>query len=132
MSHLCVGALILDGQRILLGLRAAHKSYPHRWDIPGGHVECGETLDQALIRELQEELDITPVRWTHDARHMQGDTELHLFRVTAWSGTPRLCGDEHDELRWCHLSEAASLPNLAAAEYSDIFRALLAKPDPRT
>jgi len=50
----------VDG-RIFLAKRAAcHHSYPGVWDLPGGHCEPGESQEQTLTRELQEELGITP------------------------------------------------------------------------
>jgi len=57
-----VGALFVrpDG-KILLGLRAPSKKvWPSHWDTIGGRVEDGESLDEALIREAQEEFGVTP------------------------------------------------------------------------
>jgi 8-oxo-dGTP pyrophosphatase MutT (NUDIX family) len=53
-----VGALLVDEQgRLLLGLRSADKqSWPSHWDVIGGKVEPGESLEGALVRELQEEI----------------------------------------------------------------------------
>ncbi len=65
MSHEVVAALIIQSQRILLGLRSAARTfYPDVWDMFGGHVEPGERHEQTLVRELQEELGITPTQWT--------------------------------------------------------------------
>jgi len=66
MSHEVVSALIIRSQKILLGLRSSTRAfYPDVWDMFGGHVEPGETHEQTLVRELQEELGITPTRWTY-------------------------------------------------------------------
>src|SRR5690349_1557820 len=55
-----VAALLRDGDRVLLCHRsAARRWYPDVWDLPGGHVEAGETPGAALVRELREELGIT-------------------------------------------------------------------------
>ena len=64
MSHEVVAALIIQSQMILLGQRSAARAfYPGVWDVFGGHVEPGEQHHQTLIRELQEELGITPTEW---------------------------------------------------------------------
>ena len=76
MSHEVVVAMIVRAQKILLGKRsAARQFYPDVWDLFGGHVEPGEALEQTLVRELQEELDITPSEWTfvETFRQFQGD-----------------------------------------------------------
>ncbi len=53
----CVGALIADPRgRVYVQKRAPHRAlFPNCWDIAGGHVEAGETLHQALGREIAEE-----------------------------------------------------------------------------
>jgi 8-oxo-dGTP diphosphatase len=50
-----------DKRRILLFLRDDKPGLPYRnmWDIPGGHVEDGETPEQCIVREMQEEMDLT-------------------------------------------------------------------------
>src|ERR671922_1793664 len=70
MAMPCVGALIVqrqegpEGLSILLGKRSASRAdYPGVWDVPGGHCEPGETPEQTLVRELQEELGVTPTAW---------------------------------------------------------------------
>src|SRR5687767_8307655 len=89
-----VGALFIrpDG-RILLGLRAPSKKvWPGHWDTIGGHVENGESLDDALVREVQEEAGVTPTQFRLIAtvRERQperyGDALHHIYAVTAWQG----------------------------------------------
>ena len=112
---------------LLLGRRAAHRSYPDCWDIIGGHVEPGETLEQTLIREVEEETGVTPVQFVKLSLLRAEGIELHIYRVDAWSGgSPALHGDEHVELRWFTVEEACALPNLATAEYVGVFRELRA------
>src|SRR4051812_40994434 len=121
----CVGALVVRQGRILLGLRAAHKTYAECWDVPGGHLEAGETPEDALTRELVEELGIVPTAWTFHSIHEAGGVCLQLYVVTRWHGRPRLRGDEHSQIRWHRLSHACELQNLAAPSYCDIFRTLM-------
>ena len=62
------GAFLIKGDKVLLGLRSKQKSLaPGTWDISGGHCEDGETIEQALVRELKEEIGVTPVNFRHIA-----------------------------------------------------------------
>jgi len=53
-----VVGLLLDKGKVLMCQRSPKKIYPLHWEFPGGKVESGEKLDEALIRELREELGI--------------------------------------------------------------------------
>lgn len=112
----CVGALIVRGHEVLLGRRSSHKSYPGCWDVPGGHVEAGESLEFALARELDEELRVTPLQWRliGNCRFQENDdwSDLSIYAIDAWAGDPVLANDEHVELRWFSLAEACALENL--------------------
>jgi 8-oxo-dGTP diphosphatase len=127
-----IAAGMLCGQgRLLLGKRSARRmAYPGVWDLPGGHVEAGETAEQALVRELREELGVTPREWREWAvlrAPSMGDEDarllrVHLFLVTQWDGEPRnLQPDEHDAVAWFTVDDAAKL-TLAHAEYPRVFR----------
>ncbi len=131
----CVGVILLQGGTLLLGRRASHvRSYPNRWDIIGGHVEAGETIEQTLVREVAEEIGVTPVDFAaltvlrfSDA--WDGPGELHIYRVDAWTGgTPAIRDDEHAELGWFTIEAACALPNLASAQFIPTFRAISALP----
>jgi 8-oxo-dGTP diphosphatase len=121
VHHECVGALVeqrTDAVRVLLGHRAPTRAFfPNVWDVPGGHCEPGETHDQTLARELQEELGITPTawRWLGDVRATLPDTGdtvlLHLYEVTAWDGEPAPdAAGEHDKIGWFTIGDACALP----------------------
>jgi 8-oxo-dGTP diphosphatase len=85
-----VGVLIDAHGRFLMTSRPVGKVYAGYWEFPGGKVEPGETVEQALARELHEELGIgigTPQRWheeTVDYPHAR--VRLHFCKVFAWSG----------------------------------------------
>lgn len=72
------------------------------WEFPGGKVEPGESLDQALVRELREELSITVSDFSlwREAVHHYPDLSVHLFfyRVDAFHG--RLEPRENQALAW--------------------------------
>jgi 8-oxo-dGTP diphosphatase len=121
-----VGALLIgDDGRVLLGLRApTKKAWPNHWDTIGGRVEAGESLEAALIREVQEEVGITPTAFeliaTVREREPQryGDMLHHIYAVTRWSdGSPANICDEHSELKWFDLAEMSRLTNIVDADY---------------
>lgn len=116
-----VGAILCDGESVLLGLRASHRTFPGCWDLIGGHVAAGETPWEALWRELLEEIGVAEARGTFLETLTVGGVPLHLHVVSGWCGVPSIRNDEHDELRWFALSAAADLPNLASSEYRRTF-----------
>ena len=85
-----VGVLIDADGRFLLTSRPAGKVYAGHWEFPGGKVEPGESVAQALERELHEELGIAiaavqPWKTTlHDYAHAL--VRLHFCKVFAWTG----------------------------------------------
>ncbi|HYD34652.1 MAG TPA: NUDIX domain-containing protein [Vitreimonas sp.] len=114
-----VGAAIFDDQgRLLLARRGPQaKNERGKWEIPGGAVEWGETLHEAIIRETKEELGIT-IRvkslinvWDHilpaEKQHWVSPT----FICEIVAGTPEIKEPlKCDELGWFTLDEAQKLP----------------------
>lgn len=132
MSHEVVAALIVQGQKVLLGLRSAERKYiPNVWDVFGGHLEPGEEHHQTLVRELKEELGVTPTQWKYletltlsysgTVDEPAEEWTTHLFLVTAWTGTPtNRQTDEHSAIGWFSLEEATQL-ELADPIYPTLF-----------
>jgi 8-oxo-dGTP diphosphatase len=112
----------------LLGKRSATREfYPSVWDVFGGHVEPGEKLHETLVRELQEELGITPTKWTYletitpSAASPPDQLIFHLYLVTEWAGTPANRQlEEHSTIGWFSLAEAIQL-KLANPSYPAMF-----------
>jgi 8-oxo-dGTP diphosphatase len=125
--------LIDDSGRVLLGLRSSSKTlWPDHWDTIGGRVEAGESLEAAMIREVQEEVGVTPtafdliatVREREPERH--GDMLHHIYAVAAWTGgAPQNISDEHSELRWFEVAEMSRLANIVDCDYPQLARQAL-------
>ena len=117
-SIVVAGGIIWQDDHLLAALRPQGKPMAGYWEFPGGKLEPGETAEQALCRELREELGIS-VRacrlWQiveHDYAERDLHVQLHFFHVTAFDGTP--CARERQELRWVTPSQARDLPFLPA------------------
>ena len=102
-----VAALIWDENRFLACQRPAHKARGLLWEFVGGKVEPGESKEQALIRECQEELAVTvAVRDVFmEVEHVYPDLTVHLtlFNASIAEGNPQKI--EHNDLRWLTVEE---------------------------
>ena len=97
-----VAALIWDKDKFMICQRPAHKARALLWEFVGGKVEPGETKEQALIRECQEELAITISvdDVFMDVVHEYPDITVHLtlFNATIAEGVPQKL--EHNDIQW--------------------------------
>ena len=102
-----VAALIWDDDKFMICQRPAHKARGLLWEFVGGKVESGETKEQALIRECQEELAVTLSVGNvfMDVIHEYPDltVQLTLFNATIAEGEPEKL--EHIDIKWITPSE---------------------------
>ena len=102
-----VGIIINEKNEILIAQRTEKQSHAGYWEFPGGKVEPGETLEEALHRELQEEVHIKLTRTsplkTIESNYGEQAIQLNFFRVEKFNGTPH--GAEQQEIRWVPLAE---------------------------
>lgn len=87
-----VGILSRSGGQFLLTTRPPGKAYAGFWEFPGGKIEAGETVEEALRRELEEEIGVTivnaPLWRTSVVDYPHALVRLHFCRVTQWVGDP--------------------------------------------
>lgn len=123
--HVAVGVISDGADRILISRRAEHLHQGGLWEFPGGKVEVDETVEQALRRELFEELAIEVIEQqplltiAHD--YSDKSVLLDVWWVSAFSGEP--LGREGQPLRWVNISvlheiefPAANQPIIAAVQ----------------
>ena len=107
-----VCAILERDGALLAAKRAAQAYHAGLWELPGGKVEAGETFEQALQRELVEELGIEVSVGEELAVSVYAcagsSIELRAFKCNCAQGTPQ--AREHQELRWVEPTEALRLP----------------------
>ena len=117
-----VGGVVLSDQRVLL-IRRGKQPLVGRWSIPGGTVESGETLEQALVREMAEEtgLEVEPqeLLTVFDWIEREGDRVVFHYVIADYlcrclSGTAR-AGSDALEVRWVGPEELEQLDLTAKA-----------------
>ena len=115
----------------MLGKRTPNrKMWPGVWDLIGGHCEGEETPEETLVREVNEEIGVTPINFTQFAAindSIVGGPDGYpclVFLVREWTGTPRnMQLHEHSEIRWFPITESLNV-DLAHPDYPTIFRTI--------
>ncbi len=106
-----VGAVFLRNGTVFAARRGPDKALPGLWEFPGGKIEPGETAEEALARELKEELLIDAHVGTHLITTQQnydfGVVNLSTYYCELRSGEPQLT--EHTEARWVPYSQLLDL-----------------------
>jgi 8-oxo-dGTP diphosphatase len=111
VHQVVAGVLVHDGRVLLCRRRADLSWYPGVWDVVGGHVEPGETPEEALRRECREELaiEVTSLAGVPRAVEEPG-LSMRIFVVCRWLGEPvNAAHEEHEEIRWFNASELTGL-----------------------
>ena len=110
--EVCVGAIVIDDGRLLL-VRRGHGPAAGEWAVPGGRVEAGELLEEAVVRELAEETGLEGVcgdlvgvveRLGDDHHFVILDYAVHLLEAA-----PPEAGSDAAEATWVPLGDVAEL-----------------------
>jgi 8-oxo-dGTP pyrophosphatase MutT (NUDIX family) len=115
---------------LLCHRRPDRADWPDVWDLPGGHVDDRESIAEALVRELAEELGVQvelPVEPPWQTVRA-GAVELSLYLLDRWRGEPRnVAVEEHNDIRWFAADDLPSL-DLAHPSYIEILRQASTRP----
>lgn len=123
--RVAVHALISRDGRFLATRRSPVNDYmPGKWDIPGGYVESGETMEAALVRELSEEvgLHVAPLGplfvYTNLSQLPAKQTFQAIYACEYLEGDVKLNPEEHDKYEWLEAGSFRRLDAMAfVAEY---------------
>ncbi len=115
--RLVVVALILRGRQVLICQRRPDQPMALKWEFPGGKMEPGESAEEALARELDEELGIRAkigdrITRTRHTYRSGSAVDLQFFAVHEFGG--EITNRIFNELRWCELTDLPSYDFLAA------------------
>lgn len=110
--ELCVGAVAIESDRLLL-VRRGHGPAAGEWSVPGGRVEAGETIAEAVVREVAEETGLEAVcdsmlGWVERVGDDHHSVILD-FRVTILDPVDPVAGDDAAEAAWVSLDDVAEL-----------------------
>lgn len=123
--HVAVGVILDSDNNILIARRAPEAHQGGLWEFPGGKVEPGETVIEALARELREELDIVIGRTSAlmEIRHSYKDKVVLLDVHLVWDFSNKARAAENQPLQWVAAQElshfqfpAANVPIIEAVQ----------------
>lgn len=123
---IAAAALVRDRELLMVHRHPRRQAYPDSWALPGGHVETGESLRDAVGRQCREELGVRidearPIEMAVDDPNVR----MHAFLVTHWTGEPaNTAPEEHDDLHWFSTDELANLEHAHPETVSALVRAI--------
>lgn len=111
-----VHAIITNSKGNILLLK---RTYGNKgWSLPGGGVDPGETIHQAILRECREELgiEVLDVILTGFYYHSHINAQVGIFRCSIPTDAEIKLSSEHSEFKWTHLSELSEVQRLRALD----------------
>lgn len=111
-----VHAMIFNSDGHLLTLK---RTYGNKgWSLPGGGVDPGETIHQALLRECREELgvEVQDVLLTGFYYHAYINAQVGIFRCSIPENVEIILSSEHSDYKWSHLTELSEVQRIRALD----------------
>ena len=106
MIKVAVGVIVNSSEEVLMTQRALSLHQGGLWEFPGGKVESSESIQQALTRELKEEINIsvqsTKPLITIEHHYPDKSVQLHVYIITQYLGIPLICDGQLD-MQWISL-----------------------------
>lgn len=111
MKTIEVVAAIIKNDKLILATKRGYGDFINYWEFPGGKIEIGETKEEALLREIREELEvdisIDKFLCTVDYDYPNFHLKLHCFICSLIGGEIKLV--EHNEAKWLTADELNSV-----------------------
>ena len=104
-----VAGLILQNDKLLICQRPNFKDHPLKWEFPGGKIKNDETNEEALIRELNEELSINIINceelisYNFNYKDLNKKVFIYFYLVNNFSG--KVLNNFHKELKWIEIKD---------------------------
>ncbi|MDQ0253339.1 8-oxo-dGTP pyrophosphatase MutT (NUDIX family) [Evansella vedderi] len=109
-------AIIVNNEGLVLLLKRTYGDLG--WSLPGGGVEVGETIHEALYRECREELgvEVQDAILTGFYYHSKLNAQVGIFRCSLPEGAEIKLSHEHSDYKWAHLSELSEVQRIRAVD----------------
>ena len=100
-------AIIIHENKLLIAQRKSTDKLPNKWEFPGGKVEEGETLEECLIREMQEEfaIDVTIGEHIGESIYHYDHISIELLAYRTYWEDGEINLKDHDDFKWISLEE---------------------------
>ncbi len=104
-----VAGLILQNDKLLICQRPNFKDHPLKWEFPGGKIKNDETNEEALIREINEELSINIINYedlmsyTFNYKNLNKTVFINFYLINTFSG--KVLNNFHKELKWIEIKD---------------------------
>ena len=104
-----VAGLILQNDKLLICQRPNFKDHPLKWEFPGGKIKNDETNEEALIREINEELSINIINceelisYNFNYKDLNKKVFIYFYLVNNYSG--KVLNNFHKELKWIEIKD---------------------------